>query len=100
MKLFRAHVSAAPLKPLENSAPLKQDCPRDQRSGNRTGAKSPREEFFQLVRHLRERHAREWDQQIEEDNGKLREVYRRLETENQGQPEVPLDEFLDHEKLS
>jgi len=65
-------------------------------------AKLPRKEFFDLVKHLRERHAREWDQQIEEDaqNGKLREVYRRLESENQGQPETPLDEFLDDEKLS
>ena len=30
-------------------------------------AKLPREEFFELVRHLRERHAQEWDRQIEED---------------------------------
>jgi len=65
-------------------------------------AKLPRKEFFELVRHLRERHAREWDQQIEEDaqSGKLREVYRRLESENQGQPDLPLDDFLDDEKLS
>ena len=53
-------------------------------------AKLPRQEFFEHVRHLRERHAREWDRQIEEDNGKLREVYRRLEAENRDQPEVPL----------
>src|SRR5439155_15207289 len=26
-----------PLKPLESAAPLKQDCPRDEGSGNRTG---------------------------------------------------------------
>ena len=53
-------------------------------------AKLPREEFFQLVRHLREHHAQEWDQQIEEDaqSGKLCEVYRRLDAENQDQPEV------------
>ena len=65
-------------------------------------AKLPREEFFELVRHLRERHAREWDRQFEEDaqSGKLREVYQRLEAEDQGQPEVALDDFLDHEKLS
>ncbi len=65
-------------------------------------AKLPREEFFELLRHLRERHAREWDQQIEEDarSGKLREVYQRLEAENQGQPGMPLDDFLDDEKLS
>ena len=63
-------------------------------------AKLPRKEFFEILRRLRERHAQEWDRQIEEDNGKLREVYQRLEAENQGQPEVPLDDFLDHEKLS
>jgi hypothetical protein len=65
-------------------------------------AKLPREEFFELVLHLRERHAMEWDRQFEEDaeSGKLGEVYQRLEAENQGQPEVPLDDFLDHEKLS
>ncbi|MCI0534791.1 MAG: hypothetical protein L0Z50_06160 [Verrucomicrobiales bacterium] len=65
-------------------------------------AKLPREKFFELVRHLRERHAQEWDRQIEEDvqSGQLREVYQRLEAENQGQPEVPLDDFLDHQKLS
>jgi len=65
-------------------------------------AKLPREEFFDLARHMRERHAQEWDSQIEEDaeSGKLREAYRRLDAENQGQPEMPLDDFLDNEKLS
>jgi hypothetical protein len=65
-------------------------------------AQLPREEFFQLVRHLRERHAGEWDQAIEEDaqSGKLREVYERLQSENQGESEIPLDDFLDDEKLS
>lgn len=65
-------------------------------------AKLPREEFFELVRQLRERHADEWDRQIEEDaqSGKLREVYGRLQLENQDQPNKPLDEFLDDEKLS
>lgn len=65
-------------------------------------AKLPRQEFFELVRHLRERHAGEWDRQIEEDaqSGKLEALYKRLEAENRGQPEVPLDDFLDNEKLS
>jgi hypothetical protein len=65
-------------------------------------AQLPREEFFQLVRHLRERHAGEWDREIEQDaqSGKLRELYERLQKENPGKPEVPLDDFLDHEKLS
>jgi len=63
----------------------------------------PREEFFELMRHLRERHAAEWDRQIEEDaqTGKLREAYERLQTqENHTEPEAPLDDFLDDEKLS
>ena len=65
-------------------------------------AQLPRQEFFELVRHLRERHAAEWDRQIEEDarSGKLRELHQRLESENEGQPKIPLDDFLDHEKLS
>ncbi len=65
-------------------------------------AKLPRDQFFELVRHLRERHADEWDRQIEEDaqSGRLREVYKQLRSENRGQPNVPLDEFLDDEKLS
>src|SRR5207249_6370714 len=63
-------------------------------------AKLSRKEFFELVRHLRERHAREWDLQIEEDaqSGKLREVYQRLEAENEDQPEMPLDDFLRSEE--
>ena len=62
----------------------------------------PREKFFELVRHLRERHAEEWDSQIEQDahNGKLHRFYERLEEEDQGEPEVPLDAFLDDTKLS
>jgi hypothetical protein len=40
--------------------------------------------------------------QIEEDarSGKLREAYNRLKREHAGEPEIPLDEFLDNEKLS
>ena len=36
------------------------------------------------MRYLRERHAREWNQQIEEDaqSGKLGEVYQRFDPEN------------------
>ena len=65
-------------------------------------ARLPRGEFFELVRHLRERHANEWDRQIEEDaeSGKLREVYERLQSESQGEANMPLDDFLGNEKLS
>jgi hypothetical protein len=62
----------------------------------------PREQFFELVRHLRERHAEEWDNQIAQDaqGGGLHRFYERLQKEDHGQPEVPLDAFLDDKKLS
>lgn len=62
----------------------------------------PRQQFFQLVRRLRERHADEWDRQIEEDarSERLRKAYERLRCENQGSPEVPLDQVLDDPELS
>ncbi len=43
-----------------------------------------------------------WDQQIDEDarSGKLDAFYRSLQHENEGQPDVPLNEVLDQEKLS
>jgi hypothetical protein len=64
-------------------------------------AQLPREDFFELVRQLRERHADEWDRQIEEDahNGKLQALHDRLQDENRGQPETPLDDFLDEKKF-
>jgi len=57
----------------------------------------PREEFFELVRHLRERHADEWDRQIKQDaqSGRLHRFFERLQKEGRGEPEVPLDAFLD-----
>jgi hypothetical protein len=60
------------------------------------------EEFVRLERWFDAERNRKWDRQIEEDaeSGKLREVYQRLQSENKGQPAVPLDEFLDNEKLS
>jgi len=65
-------------------------------------AKLPPGEFVQLERWFDAERNRKWDRQIEEDagSGKLRELYERLQLENQGQPSVPLDEFLDNEKLS
>ena len=60
------------------------------------------QEFVELARWFEAERNRKWDRQIEEDtqSGRLREAYERLQTENQGQSEVPLDEFLDDEKLS
>jgi hypothetical protein len=62
----------------------------------------PREQFFELVRYLRERHADEWDHQIEQDaqGGRLHKFYERLQKEDHGEPEAPLDAFLDDKKLS
>jgi len=64
-------------------------------------AELPRKDFFELVRHLRERHSDEWDRQIEEDahSGKLQALHDRLREENRGQTEVPLDDFLDEKKF-
>jgi hypothetical protein len=63
--------------------------------------KLPRAEFLALVDRLRARHADAWDQQIEADaqSGRLDALFARLEKENRGQPEIPLDEVLDDGKL-
>ena len=60
------------------------------------------EQFVELEQWFDAERNRKWDRQIEEDaqSGKLREVYEKLKSENQGQPNTPLDEFLDNEKLS
>ena len=60
------------------------------------------EDFIELARWFDAERNRKWDRQIEEDaqSGRLRDAYQRLQNENQGQREVPLDEFLDDEKLS
>ncbi len=61
----------------------------------------PRDQFFELVRRLRGRHADEWDRQIEQDAqaGRLHKFYERLQKENLGEPEALLDAFLDDKKL-
>ena len=60
------------------------------------------EDFVELARWFDVERNRKWDRQIEEDaqSGRLREAYERLQNENQGQSEVPLNKFLDDEKLS
>ena len=65
-------------------------------------AKLPPGEFVQLERWFDAERNRKWDRQIEEhaQNGKLRKMCERLKAENQGQPSIPLDDFLDNEKLS
>jgi hypothetical protein len=65
-------------------------------------AKLPPGQFIQLERWFDAERNRVWDQQIEKDaqSGKLQELYERLQSENQNQSNVSLDEFLDDEKLS
>ncbi|HTV39274.1 MAG TPA: hypothetical protein VMF08_01755 [Candidatus Sulfotelmatobacter sp.] len=65
-------------------------------------AKLPREQFAELERWFDAERNRKWDLQIEEDarSGKLREAYKRLKEEGAGEPNIPLDDFLDDEKLS
>ena len=65
-------------------------------------AKLPPGEFVQLERWFDAERNRKWDRELEEDaqSGKLRELYERLQTENQGQSHVPLADFLDNEKPS
>jgi hypothetical protein len=61
-------------------------------------AKLPREDFFELVRHLRERHADEWDRQIEEDAraGRLDPLWAEAEKEIAAGLAKPLDKLLDN----
>jgi hypothetical protein len=65
-------------------------------------AQLPRGQFFELVRRLRERHADEWDRQIEEDakNGRLDTLWKKAETEIEEGGLRPLDEILDDPELS
>ncbi len=64
-------------------------------------AQLPRQDFFELVRHLRERHADEWDRQIEEDakNGRLDRLWEKAEKEIEEGGLRPLDEILDNSGL-
>ena len=65
-------------------------------------ARLSRREFGELEQWFDAERNRKWDRQIEDDvqSGRLREVYEQLKSEDQGQSKAPLDEFLDHEKLS
>ena len=64
-------------------------------------AQLPPDEFRQLMSRLEEQRAADWDRQMEEDaaSGKLDRLYAELEKENAGQPEIPLDDFLDQSEL-
>jgi len=64
-------------------------------------AKLPSADFRELLARLKEREADEWDREMEEDAkaGRLDALYARLQEENEGQPEVPLDDFLHQSEL-
>ena len=61
-----------------------------------------REQLDELCDWLSHFAADAWDRQIEADaaSGKLNAMYQRLEKENQDEPNIPLDDFLNKEKLS
>jgi hypothetical protein len=56
----------------------------------------PRDQFFELVRHIRERHVDQWDRQIEEDaaSGRLDSLWAEAEKEIAEGKAKPLDELL------
>jgi hypothetical protein len=61
-----------------------------------------REQLDELCDWLSDFAADAWDRQIEADaaSGKLNAMYQRLEKENQDEANIPLDDFLNKEKLS
>jgi len=64
-------------------------------------AKLPAVEFRTLLHRLNERDAEAWDREMEEDakSGRLDALHARMEQENAGEPEMPLDDFLDQSQL-
>jgi hypothetical protein len=64
-------------------------------------AKLSAEQFSKLLRRMQERDAETWDREMEEDakSGSLDAMHARFEQENAGEPEVPLDDFLDQGKF-
>ena len=62
----------------------------------------PDEDFRPFFVWFDEWRAEQWDRQIAEDayNGRLDPLYERLQKENEGHADVPLDAVLDEEKLS
>ena len=63
--------------------------------------KLPPADLAELRAWFEEFAAEEWDRQIEEDarNGKLDALYQRFEKENQHDGDLPLDDFINKEKL-
>ena len=64
-------------------------------------ARLPREQFERLAEWFDRQRETEFDRQIQADakSGRLGKLYARLESENAGQPDEPLGEFLGRSKL-
>ena len=64
-------------------------------------AKLPPDQFSELLRRMQERDAQIWDREMEEDakSGRLNALHARLEQENAGKSEVPLNDLLDEGKF-
>ena len=64
-------------------------------------ANLPRHEFADLARWFDDERNRKWDLQMEEDaaSGKLRKLFDRMQIENQGNSEIPLNEVIDDSQL-
>jgi hypothetical protein len=65
-------------------------------------SKLPRNDLTELESWFAEFTADAWDRQIEDDarSGRLDVFYQRLQKENEGEVDVPLNEILDKEKFS
>jgi hypothetical protein len=65
-------------------------------------SKLSRDDLTELESWFAEFTADAWDRQIEADaqSGRLDAFYQRLQQENAGEPDIPLDEVLNQEKLS
>ena len=64
-------------------------------------AELPREQFAELAEWFDRQRETDFDRQIEADakSGRLDALYHRLQSENGGEPDMPLDEFLHQTKL-
>lgn len=60
-----------------------------------------RENLAELRAWFAEFNANAWDQQIADDarSGRLDAFYQSLQRENEGQPDTPLHDFIDHSKF-
>ena len=87
------------MKPLESAAPLKLNVWVTKLQKIEQAIEGlPRKEFFELIRHLRVRHAAAWDRQIHEDSasGALDCLLREVEEDIAQGKTRPTDELCDN----